>query len=228
MTQLGATCPKCGSHLTPEAAFCHKCGTKLQPDCPNCGQQAVADADYCPKCGTRLKGPPTKTCADCGKENSATANYCRGCGRAFGGVKTETPGGPLKGQARSQGNRPMLAQAPANPPGEGFSIPSSIADNLPSMVRSELTRLPIRQQDLFLEEFRRKAKSSGMAYFLWFFFGCQYAYLGNWGIQILYWFTLGGLGLWAFIDLFRIAGMVRNYNKDVAVDVLRSMSVMTR
>ncbi|HUH28047.1 TM2 domain-containing protein [Gelidibacter sp.] len=57
-----------------------------------------------------------------------------------------------------------------------------------------------------------KMKSTGTAYLCWFFLGCHYAYLGNWGLQILYWFTLGGLGIWAFIDLFHIPTKISNYN----------------
>lgn len=57
-----------------------------------------------------------------------------------------------------------------------------------------------------------KMKSLGTAYLCWFFLGCHYAYLGNWGLQLLYWLTLGGLGIWAFIDLFHIPTKVNNYN----------------
>ncbi|WP_228479145.1 TM2 domain-containing protein [Flavobacterium soyangense] len=55
-------------------------------------------------------------------------------------------------------------------------------------------------------------KSSGTAYLLWFFFGFHYAYLGKWGIQILYWITFGGLGIWAIIDLFTLSGRVASHN----------------
>jgi len=55
-------------------------------------------------------------------------------------------------------------------------------------------------------------KSSGTAYLCWFFLGCHYAYLGKWGLQFLYWFTLGGLGVWCLIDLFHIPTKVNNHN----------------
>lgn len=57
-----------------------------------------------------------------------------------------------------------------------------------------------------------KMKSTGTAYLCWFFLGCHYAYLGKWGWQLLYWFTLGGLGLWCLIDLFHIPSKVEKYN----------------
>ena len=58
-----------------------------------------------------------------------------------------------------------------------------------------------------------KIKSTGTAYLLWFFLGIHYAYLGKWGLQILYWFTLGGFGVWTLIDLFTMSDKVNKYNK---------------
>lgn len=106
-------------------------------------------------------------------------------------------------------------------------IPASIADNLPAMVRNELAKLAAQKQEEFVEEYRRKAKSIGIAYVLWFLLGWHYVYLRNWGVQILFWLTLGGLFVWWFIDLFRVPGLVHNYNKDVATDVLRNLKAIS-
>ena len=59
-------------------------------------------------------------------------------------------------------------------------------------------------------------KSSGTAYLLFLFvFGTHYAYLGKWGIQLLFWFTFGGLGIWALIDLFTISGKIERHNAEI-------------
>lgn len=56
-------------------------------------------------------------------------------------------------------------------------------------------------------------KSTGTAYLFFFFvFSSHYAYLGKWGVQLLYWFTIGGLGIWALIDLFTLSGKVEKHN----------------
>lgn len=61
-----------------------------------------------------------------------------------------------------------------------------------------------------------KVKSVGTAYLLYFLlFGTHYAYLGKWGLQIFYWLTLGGLGLWALIDLFTMSSKVQKYNQKI-------------
>jgi hypothetical protein len=103
-------------------------------------------------------------------------------------------------------------------------ISSSIADNLPSMVRNELAKMSAQKQEEFVEEYKRKSKSLGFAYlFLVFVFSIHYGYLGKWGLQIVFWLTGGGFLVWWFIDLFRLPGLVKDYNKDIATDVMRNL-----
>jgi len=66
-----------------------------------------------------------------------------------------------------------------------------------------------------------KMKSTGTAYLCWFFLGCHYAYLGKWGWQLLYWVTLGGIGVWAFIDLFHIPTKVSSQNLEISIQIER-------
>jgi len=61
-------------------------------------------------------------------------------------------------------------------------------------------------------ELQEEIKSKGTAFLMYWFLGAHYAYLGKWGIQLAYWFTLGGLGIWLVVDLFRIGGLVKRYN----------------
>ena len=61
-------------------------------------------------------------------------------------------------------------------------------------------------------ELQGEIKSKGTAFVMYWFLGAHYAYLGKWGVQLAYWFTLGGLGIWLVVDLFRIGGLVKRYN----------------
>lgn len=106
-------------------------------------------------------------------------------------------------------------------------IPPSIMDGLPSMVRSELIKLSAQKQQQFLEEYKRKAKSVGVAYTMWLIFGSHYAYLGDWGMQLFHWFTAGGFGIWWLIDGFRIPSMVQDYNRDLSIDILRNLKAIS-
>ncbi len=106
-------------------------------------------------------------------------------------------------------------------------IESSIADILPSMVKVTLSKMSEEKQSMFVEEFKRKKKSLGLAYFfLIICLGIPYGYLGKWGLQLVYWFTGAGLLFWFFYLLFALPGMVKNYNQDVASQVVRDLKIM--
>ena len=62
-------------------------------------------------------------------------------------------------------------------------------------------------------------KNTGSAYLMYWFLGCHYGYVGKWGVQLAYWFTLGGFGMWILIDLFRIGGIVRRYNNKIYAEL---------
>ena len=64
-------------------------------------------------------------------------------------------------------------------------------------------------------ELREGLKSTGTAWVLYWFLGGHYAYIGKWGVQLLYWFTLGGCGVWILLDLFRVNGLIRKYNNKI-------------
>ncbi len=96
------------------------------------------------------------------------------------------------------------------------------------MVKNELAKLPAQKQEEFVEEYKRKAKSVGIAYlFLIVILAMHYGYLGKWGLQVVFWLTCGGFFIWWLIDLFRLPGLVKNYNKDIATDTMRNLKAMS-
>ena len=76
-------------------------------------------------------------------------------------------------------------------------ISSSISDSLPAMVKNELATLSAQKQQEFVEEYNRKKKSVGIAYlFLIIVLAMHYGYIRKWGLQLVFWFTGGGI----FVD----------------------------
>lgn len=69
--------------------------------------------------------------------------------------------------------------------------------------------------DIARLRYENRKKDNFTAYLCWVILGCHYAYFGRWGLQLLYWFTAGGCGIWALIDLFRIPRLVEDYNDDL-------------
>ena len=64
----------------------------------------------------------------------------------------------------------------------------------------------------------RKANPT-LIWLLFLFLGWSYGSLGKIGIQILYYITIGGLGLWTLIRLFTLQGAIRDYNKKIAMEL---------
>jgi hypothetical protein len=96
------------------------------------------------------------------------------------------------------------------------------------MVSSELLKMSEEKQEVFLEEYNRRKKSTLIAYILWLCLGLHYIYFGKWGTQFIFWFTGGGLIIWYCIDLLRIPGIVSDHNKTIAIEVMMNLKTISR
>lgn len=108
-------------------------------------------------------------------------------------------------------------------------MPEEISCTIPKFVLNELDKMPANDQIAFLEEYQRKVKSKTMAYFFWLLLGSHYIYLKKIWLQLLMWlliiFVIGIV--WWVIDLFRISGLLRDYNKDIAMSILREIRTVS-
>ena len=57
--------------------------------------------------------------------------------------------------------------------------------------------------------------NAGTLWILFLFFGWSYGSLGKMGLQILYYITLGGFGIWTLIRLFTLSGAIKEYNNSL-------------
>lgn len=105
-------------------------------------------------------------------------------------------------------------------------IPYYIQQDLPFAVNAQVATLPEDLQKEFLKEYNRRSKNIIIPYVLHFFFPAHYLYLDKVLMQILFWFTFGGLGIWWLIDIFRIPGLVKRRNAEIADEVLRHVLMM--
>lgn len=106
-------------------------------------------------------------------------------------------------------------------------IPQSIMDNLSLLAKKQLSEMTELQQAEFVDSYRRKAKSTGIGYVCWLF-SLHYAYVGQWGLEIIFLCTMGGFFIWWLVDAFRVPGIINNYNRDVAMDILREIKLMSK
>ena len=67
--------------------------------------------------------------------------------------------------------------------------------------------------------YSEKKANPVLIWILFLFLGWSYGSLGKGGTQVLYYITLGGVGLWLLIRLFTLNGAIREYNKKVAREI---------
>jgi hypothetical protein len=64
----------------------------------------------------------------------------------------------------------------------------------------------------------RKANTATV-WLLFLFLGWSYGSFDKIGLQILYYITLGGFGVWVLIRLFTLSGAIKSYNRIIAGQV---------
>ena len=89
--------------------------------------------------------------------------------------------------------------------------------------------LTSEELQLLSSEMTKNQKSSGTTWLLWFFtsfLGGHRFYLGRTGSAVGMLLTFGGLGIWSFIDLFLINGMIKDSNEKIENEALSEIRMM--
>ena len=107
-----------------------------------------------------------------------------------------------------------------------LSVTDSVADELPSTVKTALSKIEENQQQQFEEDYKRKRRSPGVMLALAILFPIQHFLEGKVGLGILYWLSLGGLGVWYVIDAVLIWGRTKRHNEETGKNILRDMKIM--
>jgi TM2 domain-containing membrane protein YozV len=93
-------------------------------------------------------------------------------------------------------------------------------------MRNILEYLPTDAQSDVIAEYNRRRKSKFTGYIAWLFLGWHYLYLRRVGLQFAFWVTLGGAGIWWFIDLFRVGPIINRMNEDTFRDLAQQYSTI--
>lgn len=67
--------------------------------------------------------------------------------------------------------------------------------------------------------FQSRKLNSSTTWLLFIFLGWSYGSMGKMGKQILYWFTLGGFGLWFLYVLVNLGDRIKQYNYELAMEL---------
>lgn len=106
-----------------------------------------------------------------------------------------------------------------------MTISESLRKELPVAVLRKLETMDETTQQAFIEEFARKRKSPLLGFILTNV-GMHYAYIGRVWLTLLFLVSYGGFCIWWLIDIFRVTGMVREYNRTIAIKVLRDIQIL--
>lgn len=83
------------------------------------------------------------------------------------------------------------------------------------------------QKKYVMAQMERKGKDTAMAYAFFLLLGAHYFYLKKPLKNILYWITMGGLGIWGIIDLFRMKSLVENTNMKILQELIVESKFIT-
>jgi TM2 domain-containing membrane protein YozV len=97
--------------------------------------------------------------------------------------------------------------------------------SLPPSIQHVVARLDPEAQNAFFNEYEKKKKKKSVAWVVWLFLGWHYLYTGKVGLQFAFWFTLGGFGVWWFVDFFRIPSIVRSANEQIARSAIQTLAI---
>ena len=97
--------------------------------------------------------------------------------------------------------------------------------SLPPSVQHTVAQMDSLSQNAFFNEYESKKKKRSVAYIIWLLCGWHYLYTKKVGLQFAFWFTFGGVGIWWIADLFRMPGIVRSCNEQIARQALQTLAI---
>jgi hypothetical protein len=97
--------------------------------------------------------------------------------------------------------------------------------SLPPSVQHTVAQMDAAAQSAFFNEYESKKKKRSVGYIIWLVCGWHYLYTRKVGLQFAFWFTLGGFGMWWIADLFRMSGIIRSCNEQIAREALQTLAI---
>lgn len=107
-----------------------------------------------------------------------------------------------------------------------LDIKESLADELPSTVKTALSKLDTSEQQQFEEDYSRKRRSPVTMLLLAILIPVQHFVEGKIALGIVFWLTLGAMGIWYVIDIIMIWSRTKRHNEELSKSILRDMKIM--
>lgn len=91
------------------------------------------------------------------------------------------------------------------------------------MVIGAVSRMNEQEVSAFAMAVESERRSLPMAYAAWLFFGLHYGYFKQYWMQIFFWLTFGGFGVWWFLDALRMSTIRKEYYKKLTTGIAKDM-----
>jgi len=92
--------------------------------------------------------------------------------------------------------------------------------DLPPTASPAFQELNDKQKAAFVAEYNNRKRGLAVMMVLAFLFPIQLFFLGKLGLAVLFLLTGGGLGIWYVVEWFLTPGRVRDYNANVANEII--------
>ncbi len=170
-------CPKCGTGLPPDAAFCVACGLQSRDLCWECGRPLETAWRFCPSCGGDAGEFGVVPCPSCREPVMREQAHCTHCGtqaralcgscdrilrRSWSfcpecGATAAAEGEAAEPRAASTGDRPVVRRAaPSTPfPGPGDVKPTAGTGEAESLNQQGIQAYERERFDEAIDLFRR-------------------------------------------------------------------------
>ena len=96
---------------------------------------------------------------------------------------------------------------------------------LPASLQNVVSKMKPEAQNAFFIEYGSRRRKVWVSYIAWMAFGFHYLYNRKVGVQFLFWFTLGAVGIWWLVDLFRMPSIVAEANSVIAREIVNTLSL---
>jgi hypothetical protein len=92
--------------------------------------------------------------------------------------------------------------------------------DLPPTAAPAFQELSDKQKAAFAAEYKNRKRSLAVMMVLAFLFPIQLFFLGKMGLAVFFLLTGGGFGIWYVIEWFLTPGRVRDYNANIANEII--------
>ncbi|GIW57202.1 MAG: hypothetical protein KatS3mg083_147 [Candidatus Dojkabacteria bacterium] len=101
-----------------------------------------------------------------------------------------------------------------------MEIPLEMRPYVTSAQAKMFSEMSEAEQHMIVSTFMRNRLTKNQLLLWYFLLGSHYIKLRKIGLQFLFWFTFCGVGIWWFVDLFRLDQLADEFNRNLMRELI--------